>query len=197
MQTDKTTNTQKIVLLALLTAIVVLLQFLGAFIRFGPFSVSLVLMPIVIGAALAGIAAGTWLGLVFGAVVLATGDANLFIAINPAGAIITVLVKGTLAGFSAGVVYKALAKSSQSIGALCAAVVCPLVNTGVFVICSYVFFLDALTEWGIAAGFISVTAYIFLGMISFNFLFELGLNIVLCPAIIRLIQYGQKTIKSR
>ena len=55
-------NTKKIVMLGVLTAIVVVLQFLGSFIRFGPFSISLVLIPIVVGAALLGVGAGAWLG---------------------------------------------------------------------------------------------------------------------------------------
>ena len=45
-------RTEKVVLGAVLTALVVVLQMLGAFIRFGPFSISLVLVPIVIGAAM-------------------------------------------------------------------------------------------------------------------------------------------------
>ena len=43
---------RKLTLLALFTAIVIVLQLLGSFIRFGPFSISLVLEPIVIGSAL-------------------------------------------------------------------------------------------------------------------------------------------------
>jgi thiamine transporter ThiT len=39
---------------AMLTALVVVLQLVGSFIRFGPFSISLVLIPIVIGAATCG-----------------------------------------------------------------------------------------------------------------------------------------------
>ena len=49
------------------------LQFAGSAIRLGPFSVSLVLIPIVLGAALYGWGMGCWLGLVFGAVVLLWG----------------------------------------------------------------------------------------------------------------------------
>ena len=79
MTTAKTIDTRKLVLLAILTAIVIILQILGAFIRFGPFSISLVLMPIAVGAALLGAYAGVWLGLVFGFVVLASGDANAFL----------------------------------------------------------------------------------------------------------------------
>ena len=96
--------------LGLLTAIVVVLQFIGATIRFGTFSVSLVLMPIVIGAALFGPWAGAWLGLVFDIVVLLSGDAATFMTINPFGTIVTVIVKGVLAGYVSGLVYSGLAK---------------------------------------------------------------------------------------
>ena len=87
---------------ALFTAIVAVLQLVGAFIRFGPFSISLVLVPIVVGAALYGPKAGAWLGLVFGVVVLLSGDAAAFLAVNPWGTIVTVLVKGAAAGLCAG-----------------------------------------------------------------------------------------------
>ena len=50
---SKNNNTQKIVGLGLFTAIVIGLQLMGSFIRFGTFSISLVLVPVVIGAALA------------------------------------------------------------------------------------------------------------------------------------------------
>ena len=191
MTTYTPPSTQKLTLLAILTAIVVVLQFLGAFVRFGPFSVSLVLMPIVIGAALIGRLAGGWLGLLFGVVVLASGDANAFLMINPVGTVVVVMLKGILAGLAAGCVYKLLSGISKTVGAVAAAVVCPIVNTGVFIIGSYVFFLPTLTEWGMAAGFTSVAAFIFIGLISANFLFELGLNVLLSPAIVRLIQFGR------
>ena len=185
----------KLVILALLTAIVFILQFFGVFIRFGMFSISLVLIPIVVGAALVNTWAGGWLGLVFGLVVLASGDANVFLAIDPVGATIVVIVKGVLAGLAAGAAYRLLSKINKTVGAISAAIICPIVNTGVFVIGAYVFFLPTLTEWGAAAGFSSVTAFIFVGMIGLNFLVEFGLNVVLSPAIVRLIQYGQNKIK--
>ena len=197
MNSIKRINTRRLVLLALLTGFVIILQFLGAFIRFGTFSISAVLVPIVIGSALIGMFAGLWLGLVFGVVVLATGDATPFLAINPAAAILVVLGKGALAGLSAGAVYKLLESKNSTAAAAAAGVVCPVVNTGIFVIGCYVFFLPTLTEWGMAAGFVNTTAFIFMGMIGLNFLFELGLNIVLSPAIVRLIQLGQDKRVSR
>ena len=190
MNTATSFDTRKQVLLALFTAIVAVLQLLGAFIRFGPFSISLVLMPIAVGAALIGVFAGAWLGLVFGFVVLLSGDAAWFISINPFGAVLVVLIKGMLAGLAAGLVYKLIAEKSKTVAAVLAAVVCPIVNTGIFVIGSYAFFLPDITAWGETQGFATGAAAIFLGMIGANFLVELGSNIALCPTIVRLIQYG-------
>lgn len=85
-----------------LAAIAAVLQLVGSAIRFGPFSVSLVLIPIVLGAALYGWGMGCWLGLVFGAVVLLSGDAGLFLAADPGGAIVTVLSKGIACGAASG-----------------------------------------------------------------------------------------------
>ena len=96
---------QRLTLLGLMTALVVVLQLLGSFIRFGPFAVSLVLIPIVVGAALDGPLAGGWLGFVFGVVVLFT-DAAGFLAISIPGTVLTVLVKGIAAGLVAGLVYR-------------------------------------------------------------------------------------------
>ncbi|MCL2077155.1 MAG: ECF transporter S component [Oscillospiraceae bacterium] len=179
--------------LGLLTAIVVILQILAIVMRplFPLFTISLVLLPITVGAALIGVRAGGWLGLVFGASVLISGDANLFLAFNALGAVITVLVKGLLAGLAAGAVYKLLAQKGRTLAAAAAGIVCPIVNTGVFIIGSYLFFFPLITEWGEGAGFASSTAFIFMGLVGTNFLVELGLNLVLIPVIVRLIQYGQ------
>ncbi|MBR3150329.1 MAG: ECF transporter S component, partial [Eubacterium sp.] len=63
-------NTRKIAGLGLFAAIVVVLQLTGAAIKFGVFSITLTLAPIIIGAALYGIGAGAFLGLAFGIAVL-------------------------------------------------------------------------------------------------------------------------------
>jgi len=184
-------DTRKLVLLALLTAIVVVLQTLAAILPIYPFTLTLVLIPMVIGAALVNTLAGGWLGFIFGLVVLLTGNANAFLAVNPAATVIVVILKGTLAGLASGAVYKLFAGKNKTAAVILSAIVCPVVNTGIFLIGSYVFFLPILTEWGTEAGFASATAFIFIGMIGLNFLIELGVNIVLSPAIVRLIQYGQ------
>ena len=192
---NKRFNTRRLTGLALFTAIVVILQFLGAFIRFGPFSISLVLIPIVVGAALYGVLAGAWLGFVFGLVVLLSGDAAVFLVINPVGTILVVLLKGALAGLCAGAAYKALHKVNETVAVIVAAVVAPVVNTGIFLLGCLLFFLPTITEWGQAMGFESVGKYMILGLVGGNFLFELLFNIVLSPVIVRLIRLGKKENK--
>ena len=192
METKRREQTKTLVLGAVFTALVVILQLMGSFIRFGPFAISLVLVPIVIGAAICGVKIGAWLGFVFGFVVLVSGDAAPFMAIDVFGTILTVLVKGTACGLAAGLVYKALSRYNRYLAVVAAAVVCPVVNTGVFLVGCSVFFLKTITEWGVAEGFTNVAAYMFLGLAGGNFLFELASNIVLSPVIVRVLNISKK-----
>ena len=185
-------KTKKIVLLGVLTAIVIVLQFLGSFIRFGPFSISLVLIPIVVGAALLGVGAGAWLGFVFGMIVLISGDATAFFTVNAVGTVITVLAKGTVCGACAGLVYKLIENKNKYVGTVCAAIIAPIVNTGIFLLGCLVFFLPTVREWGLANGFESVGKYMIIGFVGFNFLFELLVNVVLSPVIVRIIDIAKK-----
>ena len=184
-------KTKTMVGVGLLTAIVVVLQLLGGGIRFGIFSISLVLVPIVVGAALYGWQAGGWLGFAFGMTVLLNGDAAPFMAVNVLGTIVTVLVKGAGCGIAAGLVYK-LFKQHRWVAVILAAVICPVVNTGIFLVGCKLFFYDTISAWGAAAGFENAASYMFIGLAGINFLVELGTNIVLAPVIVRLIRIGQK-----
>ena len=197
-------TTKNLVGLAVLTAVVIVLQFLGSFIRFGVFSISLVLIPIVVGAALYGPMAGAWLGLAFGVAVL-SGDAAAFLAISVPGTVLTVLLKGALAGLCAGAVYYALAdQASRQPGAkhnhypavIAAAIVCPVVNTGIFLLGCKLFFMDTINAWAEGAGFASAGKFMVFGLVGGNFLFELLFNIVLSPLILRIIAIGKKETRS-
>ncbi len=188
----KPLETRTLTGVAVFTAIVIVLQMLGAFIRFGPFSISLTLIPIVVGAALYGPAAGAWLGFVFGMVVLLSGDAGAFLAVNPLGTVVTVIVKGALAGLCSGLVYRAFKGKRAILAVTLAAITCPVVNTGVFLLGCLAFFMPTVTEWATAMGFASVGRYMILGLVGGNFLFELLFNLILSPVILRLIRIGQR-----
>ena len=181
--------------LALFTAIVVVLQIVGSFIKFGPFSVSLVLIPIVVGAAVYGPKAGAYLGGVFGVVVLiacitgADQGGSILWNANPFLTALICLAKGILAGLAAGAVYTALARQGKTTykvtGTIMAAVICPVVNTGIFILGLAVCFQDILVSW---AGGSSVVYYILVVLVGLNFLMEMLINIVLSPVIVRIIQ---------
>lgn len=187
----KNTKTQKIVGIGLFTAIVVALQLLAASIKFGPFSITLVLAPIVIGAALYGVGAGAWLGVAFGLSVLISGDAAAFMTINPAGTVITVLLKGMLAGLVAGLIYKVLEKTNKTVAVVLAGIACPIVNTGIFLAGCYLFFQEWLVSVFGTTGFATVVT----GLVSVNFAVELGINMVLASVIVRIIDIGKKQLK--
>lgn len=188
-------STRDLAGMGLITAVTVILQFMGSFIHVGVFSISLTLIPIVVGASLYGVGAGAWLGLVFGVVVLISGDAGPFIAINAPGAVLIVLLKGILAGSGAGAAYNALARHSPNvyIPVVVAAIACPVINTGIFLIGCRLFFYDTIITWASAAGFESVALYFLVGLVGANFFIELIINMVLSPIIVRIINIGKKT----
>lgn len=193
MQANKRKSVETLVLGAILTALVVLLQCLATYTTFfGPFSTAIGLIPIVIGAAKCGPKISAWLGFVFGAVVLLTGGGALFWAFSIPGTIVTVLVKGTACGLAAGLVYKLLEKKNFYLAVIAAAVTCPVVNTGVFLLGCAVFFMPHAN--GIAEVLkLSVTGMeLFFALATGNFLFELGMNAVLGPVIVRVLNISKK-----
>ena len=193
MNANSQGKTRRLAGLALFTALIVILQLLGNFIRFGPVSVSLVALPIAVGAAVYGGAAGLWLGFVFGMVVLLSGDAAAFFAFSVPGTLLTVLVKGIACGGLAGFVYAWLAQKNRTLAAVAAAIVCPVVNTGVFLLGCRIFFMPMLASMAQSLGFgDNVGRFMIFGLVGVNFLAELGVNIVLSPVILRLIRIGRK-----
>lgn len=180
-------------LMGILTAIVIVLQAMAIAIRFGTFSITLVLVPIVVGAAMYGWKAGAWLGFVFGVVVLFT-DAGAFLAINVPGTIITCILKGVLAGVVSAVVYKLLEKKNAWIAILAAAIVCPIVNTGVFLLGCLLFFYNTICEWAAGAGFANVGTYMIVGFVGLNFLVELAINLCLSTVIVRILSIVKRPV---
>lgn len=179
----------KLVGIALLGAIVVILQLIGQYIRVGPVSISLVLIPIVVGAAVYGPSAGGILGFVFSIVVLCQPDTGAFYAVSVPGTIITVVTKGVCAGLASGCAYRMLAKRNRTVAVIAAAIVSPFVNTGLFSLGCRIFFWDFLAQLG--GG--NALVFLITGLIGFNFLVELAVNLVCGPAILRIIRISKKS----
>lgn len=184
-------DTRKMTYLAILTAIVFVLQFVSLFLRFTAFSLTFVLVPIVIGVSICGVGAGVWLGFVFGVAVLATGDAALFLQFNIPATIFLVLLKGMLAGLAAGLIYKLFEKRNRYLAIISAAVAAPIANTGTFFAgCELFFFEDIAARFDLKAE--QVTVFIITIFIGINFFIELAVNVVLAPVIYRIIEINKK-----
>lgn len=183
--------------LSLLIAIIVVLQLIGtAFpIKIGPVSISLVLVPIVIGAALYGPDGGAILGAAFGVIAsiccingMDAGGAMVFQA-SPLLCILLVMLKGTLAGAVSGFIYRTIVHRNAYVAILCAAIACPVVNTGIFLLGMFLFFMDILRAW---AGGTDVAGYVLTGIVLINFLPELLLNVLMSPAGHRIIRVAAR-----
>ena len=185
-------RTKKLVLLALLSAIVAVLAYYGGFIRIGGLaSISLTLIPVVVGATLCGPLAGAWLGAVAGVMFFATPDAMFWLGLSIPGTIITVMVKGILSGLAAGLVYQLLNKRNRRLAVIASAVICPVVNTGIFLLGCLTFFMDTVNSWAAAEG-LPVGAYLITFFVGLNFVFELITNIIVSPAMVRILNVAEK-----
>ena len=187
-------QTQILVLGSIMTALVIILQLIGTVTTFfGPFSTAVALVPIVIGAAMCGTAIGAWLGFVFGAVVLLSGGAALFLTFDIPGTIITVLTKGTVCGLVAGLVYKALNKFNGYLAVIAAAVVCPVANTSVFLLGCRIFFMQYADKIAEQLGMNVSGMALFWALAMGNFALEVATSLILSPVIVRILKIERKT----
>lgn len=179
--------------LAVLLAIVIFLQCFMGSIVVGTTSFSVVLVPIVIGAILMGPGAGAFLGFAFGLVVLIMGISgrdqftNLLFQAQPLFTVLICLGKGSAAGWAAGIIYKLLSRASSFWASVAATAVAPIVNTGLFILGGLTLVRGTLEANLGAFGADSVVAFLVVVCAGVNFLVEFGVNMLLSPAIYRII----------
>lgn len=194
----KNKNIKKMVGIALFAAIIVVLQVIsGVILRFGSFSVTLCLVPIVIGGMIYGVAAGSILGAIFGLVCIFNAlvglDAGTNLLLTGMGGytcvmtIFLCLLKGAFGGFISALSYKLLKNKNQMLAVVLACALCPIGNTGMFAIGFPLFLMDALKTFATASGSDNTLAFLFLTLISWNFFLELGISLVLIPAVKRIV----------
>ncbi len=192
-------KTVRLAQLSLLAALIVVLQLMSYGIKIGAFNLSLVLIPLVVGGVLFGVRAGATLGFIFSVVVVIcciTGldvGGNILWNVNPVLTAAVCLTKGTLAGLVGGLVGSLFRKANKPfIGVLMAAIVVPIVNTGLFVLGMWFFFRETLTAW---AGGQELVSYVFVGLVGVNFLVEFAINLVLSPVTERIVTAIRRSTK--
>lgn len=195
-----TSNTKKksilyMVELAVLTAIVLILQLTGFAVRL-PFlttPVSLVGIPIALGAMLLGPKAGAWLGFVFGAEVAIVlgmmGQDPFFTGIlfqdHPILTTLLCVGKGTLAGLASGLIFKYVKKGPSALRVILASAAVPVVNTGIFILGSYTM-MDTFQSNFLGDG-TGMFYFLVIGCAGANFLCEFAINTVFSPVLQRLL----------
>ena len=185
--------------IAVLTALVVLLQVALGSIKIGATSFSLVLIPIVLGGLLYGAFAGGFLGLVFGFITLMYGvtgaDPFTTILLNDHPIITSLLClgKGTLAGLFGGLLYKLLKKKNEYVAVFVASAIVPIVNTGLFIL-GALLMSDTLSANFVADGS-TVIYFLVIGCAGVNFLIEFAVNLISAPTIHRVMRIIEKRYK--
>lgn len=101
------------------------------------------------------------------------------------------MLKGILAGALSGLVYRVLSKKHKYAGVVCAVVVCPVVNTGIFLLGCRLFFFDWILQ---NAGGANAFIFMITGFVGLNFVVELAVNVVLSPVIVRLVNISKKQL---
>lgn len=181
-------NTRMIATVGVLTAIEIVLQVIGNYVVPGGFtSLNFSLIIISLGAILYGPVVGGFLGFVSGTMtILAPSTLSYFYSISPLGTILTCLLKTTLAGVLAGLIMMIFKKyDKKTAGSIVASILVPIINTGVFAIFCLVFFMDRLTEINPN----NIASALFLGMIGFNFIFEILTTSIVTPSLTKIMEH--------
>lgn len=181
---------RNMVLLAALTAIVLVLQITGVTVRIMATNINIGLIPIVFGAITLGPAAGAWLGLISGVstfILLGVmgGDPTFTVILFNNAPLMTALiciVKTTAAGYLSGLAYGILKGKSKLAALFAAAATTPIVNTGLFIL-GGLLISDVLAE-NFANGMGQTVVYFLVfGVAGINFILEFALNVIVVPAL--------------
>lgn len=190
----KNDRVRKITGVAILLAVEIILQTV-AFLTSGLFAVSLnlALIPIAIAAIVYGPWAGAFLGLVNGIIVLLDPSTqSVFMSVAPGGTIVTCLLKCTIAGLLSGLVFKLIGKKNRTVGAIVASILVPVINTGLFAASCFTLLNAAVAKMYQDT---RPVKFVFLTMIGWNFIFELGVTSALSPSIVKIMKVMTRSDK--
>ena len=179
-------NTRMIATTGMLLALEIVLQIIGNYVVIpgGFANLNFSLIFIALGAILYGPIVGGLFGLVSGILTLfSPSTMSVFFSISPAGTILACLLKTTVAGVVAGIISKLLKKNHDLLSSILASIVVPVLNTGIFALFTIIFFKPLLA--GINPD--SMAAALFLGLIGFNFIFEVIVTVIVAPSLYKIL----------
>lgn len=202
MRSTNSTKVRRLTGISLLLALAIALGFLANYVQFGPFSITLSLIPIVICAILYGPISGLICGLAVGVVTIVAPATLAMISTMQSVSslpawVVTIeiiavcLIKMGLAGLIPGLIFKVFEKKHFNIGVILAGISAPIVNTGLFA-----FFMSTLMRSDLNAAYNTTGAnfgyFLFVGMIGINFIIEFSVNAIVSPALVYVCKFAFK-----
>lgn len=181
MNTSK--RIKRMVGVASLIALAVVLQIVANYITFGPVSINLALIPLVICAIIYGPYSGCLVGMVIGVIILTAPSTQGFLGYNAFLTVVLCLLKTGLAGLASGFVFKLLKKVNVPLAVVIAAILVPIINSGLFLLGSLLWF-QGLFGTNAKEAFSTLVSIV----ISINFAIELAINAILSPSLIYLLK---------
>lgn len=188
---EKRKNTTKIIAgTGILLAIELILQAIANVIAIGPVSLNFSAIPIALAGIVYGPLSGAILGLCSGVMVLLAPSTSFFFNESIWGTVVTCLLKGLGAGIIPSLVYLPFRKKHQYIGSFISSILVPLLNTGIFVGCCFLFFQGIYSKS--QGSYATPFSFFTLGLVSWNFIFEFSTTILLTPIIYKIIKIKEK-----
>ena len=180
-------KTTKLVGIATLLTLIVVLQLLSNYIQIGSVSITLALVPMVIGGIIYGPLTGMLLGFAMGLLaIVAPATIAFFWPVNPTATVLICLIKGALSGFIPALLYKALRFWSKKLSVIIASVLTPIINTGIFLVGAAIFFKSVYGATNTLSAF-----SVIMGGILVNFTIEFAVNVVLSTTVYSLVVMGE------
>lgn len=179
-------SARNIATLGVLLALVIVLQAFGGSFSIGAVTLNFSLIPIVLGALTLGPVAGAVLGFANGVVVLIQviqGISPFYVLIWTYSPVITTLIcllKTTIAGGVAGLVFRLIAKKNGYVATFVTSALVPVINTALFVL-GCLCMPDTINMMN--ADGVNIFVFICVGLVTFNFFIELAINLVVAPAL--------------
>lgn len=178
-------DTKAIVITGLLLALEVVFQTLGNYLQIGLVNINLTLVTVVLAAVWCGPLSAMILGFFNGIMALfSPSTLAIFMPINPVATVFICLLKCTIAGLVASLIYRAFNRVNRILGmtagVITASIAVPVINTGIFALGSILFFRPFL-ESGVSEAFPNIGAFLIFGVIGINFVIELATTVVVAP----------------
>lgn len=191
---------KKLTYFSVLTALTVILQLLGNTVKIGIVTLNFSLIPIVLAAILLGVWYGTALGAITGLIILfhcgilgADGFTNVLFATDPVIISLVCVVKTAAAGALSALLFKWLIRYNGFAATVVAAGIVPIINSGIFIL-GMLCIIPSLENAGFLAEGANAFAVIVIGFVGLNFVFEFALNIIVAPALYRVIKIVDRSV---